>query len=596
MALACDPRLCSHIEAAAKCTMSASASEPCAGHAPAHLMPLLDNCSECGLAPQLWRIHAVRGKRRPAFPPRTQHVWCTGRGENGLRAPLTNVQLHTRYRASLRALEKAAPHESLCEIETAANSGHVFEGRKLQSGLPVAVRNLRLLYGSDSGRATLRLTGPLLAGDTVGQTRRLGNGRATYRVRGAPPACVPQPSRVQLHGRPAQNAALEPLRRSEAPPKPPIFTAFHHLGDKHLVSEAHLVGPTAAGERILGDLELVVRLHWPKGERRWSDGQGGWHWPRPVNCTVKAAQADGAPPSRSIQAARLECASEAGAAEFWKRCRARLAVTAEDEAATERNWGVMGANNLMQHALEEVDGWPTLLGGGCCAYPASDHSVVPVPVELRRRIPAVAPAVVACEAEPGSTPSRRAQCAVQAALRAIEFVHDLSERHRVLLLEHVRRSNDSASHCGQLDLRQFCFGARARRGSAAFDTRHGSARPEAILALCDTDFVGPRLFGLSKLRPLPFSTAVFRPSAFAGAGFKGLGGFPPASGIVDLPCALANTLLQPLSAHFPPLRDLSREVTERYTAMVRGAPAGGVVQLSLSCMHAWLTAAADAFF
>ena len=166
MALACDPRLCSHIEAAAKCTMSASASEPCAGHAPAHLMPLLDNCSECGLGPQLWRIHAVRGKRR-AFPPRTQHVWCTGRSENGLRAPLTNAQLHTRYRASLRALEKAAPHESLCEIETAGNRGHVFEGRKLQSGLPVAVRNLRLLDGSDSGRATLRLTGPLLSGDTA---------------------------------------------------------------------------------------------------------------------------------------------------------------------------------------------------------------------------------------------------------------------------------------------------------------------------------------------------------------------------------------------------------------------------------------------
>lgn len=527
---ACDPRLCSHIEAAAKCTMSASATQPCDGRTLAHLMRLLDSCSECGLAPQVWRIHAVRGKGSPAFPPRTQHVWCTEPGKAGLRPPLTNAQLHTRYRASLGALEKAAPHNSLCEIETqsAPGSGHVFDGRKLPSGLPVAVRNLRLLEGSDSGRVTLRLDGALLS------------------------------------------------------------------GDKHLVSEAHLARPTAAGKTTLGDLKLVVRLHWPKGERRWSDGRGGWHWPRPVNCTVQAAQtrADNASLPRS-QVARLECARGADAAEFWKRCRTRLAVIGEDEAATERKWGVMGANNLMQHALGEIDGWPTLLGGGCCAYPASDHSVVPVPVELRRRIPAVAPAVVACEAEPGSTPSRRAQCAVQAALRAIEFVHELSERHRVLLLEHVRRSNDSASHCGELDLRQFCFGTGARRGSTALDSRHGSPRFGAVLALCDTDFVGPRLFGLSQLRQLPFSTAVFRPSAFAHAGFKGLGGLPPSSGIVDLPCALANTLLQPLSAHFPLLRELGREVTERYKAMVRGAPAG-VVQLSLSCMHAWLSAAADA--
>ena len=403
---------------------------------------------------------------------------------------------------------------------------------------------------------------------------------------------VPQPP--CSYGRSAQSVAL--WSPSEAPPKKPIFTTLEHPGDKHLVSEAHLARPTAAVVRILGALELVVRLHWPKGERRWSDGPGGWHWPRPVNCTIQAGQtrANGAPPPRSIQATRLECARGADAVEFWKRCRTRLAVIAEDEAATERNWGVMGANNLMQHALGEVDGWPTLFGGGCCAYPASDHSVVPVPVELRRRIPAVPPAVVACEAEPGWTPSRRAQCAVQAALRAIEFVHELSERHRVLLLEHVRRSNDSASHCGELDLRQFCFGMGARRGSTTLDSRHGSTQSGAILALCDTDFVGPRLFGLSKLRPLPFSTAVFRPSSFANAGFKGLGGFPPASGIVDLPCALANTLLQPLSAHFPLLRELSREVTERYSAMVRGVPAG-VVQLSLSCMHAWLTAAADTF-
>ena len=96
------------------------------------------------------------------------------------------------------------------------------------------------------------------------------------------------------------------------------------------------------------------------------------------------------------------------------------------------------------------------------------------------------------------------------------------------------------------------------------------------------------------MRPLPFSTAILRPRAFEGMGFKNIGGLPPVSGIVDLPCALANTLLLPLSAHFPPLHELSRELTERYEAIVRGKPAG-VAQLSLACMHAWLTTAAHAF-
>ena len=189
---------------------------------------------------------------------------------------------------------------------------------------------------------------------------------------------------------------MEPLRGAARRRSQFLLGTLEHPGDKHLVSEAHLARSTAAVVRTLGDLELIVRLHWPKGERRWSDGPGGWHWPRPVNCTIQAGQtrANGAPPPRSIQATRLECARGADAAEFWKRCRTRLAVIGEDEAATERNWGVMGANNLMQHALGEVDGWPTLFGGGCCAYPASDHSVVPVPVELRRRTRA--PGAIGC--------------------------------------------------------------------------------------------------------------------------------------------------------------------------------------------------------
>ena len=188
----CDPRLCSHIEDTAKCTMSASSSRPCA-----HRMPLLDNCSECGLEPDPWHIHAARGgKGSPAFPPRTQHVWCTGPGEAGLRAPLTNAQLDARYRASLGALEKAAPHKCLCEIETTRGSGHhMFDGRKLPSGLPVAVRNLRLLDGSARGRATLRLAGPLRScalefPHALTPSPRLAASSCTAAPTGLPPAAA----------------------------------------------------------------------------------------------------------------------------------------------------------------------------------------------------------------------------------------------------------------------------------------------------------------------------------------------------------------------------------------------------------------------
>ena len=142
------------------------------------------------------------------------------------------------------------------------------------------------------------------------------------------------------------------------------------------------------------ELELVVRMHWPKGTRRWSEGRGGWHWPRPVNCTVlehtgehtgeqtgatpRTEGEDVTPRSSQVahqaashaatqaaqQAPRLECVRGGDAAEFWKRCRARLAATSEAEAVEEGSWGVKGANNLMQHALRDVDGWPTVVGGG----------------------------------------------------------------------------------------------------------------------------------------------------------------------------------------------------------------------------------------
>lgn len=341
-------------------------------------------------------------------------------------------------------------------------------------------------------------------------------------------------------------------------------------GDKHLVTDA-------AGNG------LVLRMHWPKGERKLPT----WHWPRPLNCTVDTVGADGGRGGGRgggrDGGRRLACASAPEADEFWRRCRARLGVSDTRQAADDRMWGVMGANVLMQHALGDVDGFPALLGGGCCAYRIGEHMAVPVPVEVRPLFAAVAPQRLqtACAVEGGSS-TGAARCAIDLALQATTLLHGLTERHHALLLEHVVRSdgdegaNSSSTDCGTLDFRQFCKGLGA----------------QPSLALCDTDFVGPRAFAGDALRPLPFSTAVLAPRPFS-ADFVGVGGRPPPGGIVDLPCALANALFRPLSRHFSPLAELSDELAARHEAIVRAAEPE-VAQLSFSCIHAWLSTAASA--
>ena len=95
---------------------------------------------------------------------------------------------------------------------------------------------------------------------------------------------------------------------------------------------------------------------------------------------------------------------------------------------------------LLQHALRTVDGWPTLLGGGCCAYRVGERMAVPVPVEVRQRFAAAAPRGLLCEA---GGDAGGARCAVDLALRATKFLHSLTERHHALLLEHVTRAADA---------------------------------------------------------------------------------------------------------------------------------------------------------
>ena len=513
----CLPSLCRHVESEGACNMSAHGSHPCVGtNLPAHLLPLLDNCTVCGIDPILHLLSS------PTFPPRSKSVWCALPTDQR-DTPLLQRTLHHRNRESSSALQQLAVHKCLCEISS-GGSNETVDRRILYSGRPRRIRNLCSLQVRGSA-ASFRLTGAISSGD--------------------------------------KHVVSTVVRDSAAEP----------------------VVPASGGESK--STSLIVRMHWPKGMRK-----GTWHWPRPVPCHVD--------PSK-----RLVCSHRLAEDEFWQRCRARLKVSTFDEAYENRMWGAGGANMIPQHAMRDVRGWPTLMGAGCCAYRVDDSSVVPVPLEVRR---AFTPGVTWLRAAHGrrrwAQPSHSvaklppllackgfsaAQCALFVALRSIEFLHTLTERHHLLLLEHVVRSENAseASTCGELDLRnsQFCVTGLADVSGSA-DER--SADDDLFLVLCDTDFIGPRLHPNFSLRPLSYSTAVTSRSAFKGA-FPDLGGQPTAGGIIDLPCALANTFLRPLAGFVPAFQALSDELIARHEAIVNGDQA--TVQLSFSCMHAWLRAA-----
>ena len=166
--------------------------------------------------------------------------------------------------------------------------------------------------------------------------------------------------------------------------------------------------------------------------------------------------------------------------------------------------------------------------------------------------------------------------------------------------EHVKQvanHSEPSGACGELDFMhsQFCVDGWVANSSvfAPGDKQasSGERHDDDFLVLCDTDFVGPRAADGPSLRPLSFTTAVSKSAPFADA-FPGLGGSPPKSGYIDLPCAFANTLLRPLVAHVPAFGTLADELFVRHEAIVSGHPQG-TTQLSWSCMYAWLCAAVN---
>lgn len=354
-------------------------------------------------------------------------------------------------------------------------------------------------------------------------------------------------------------------------------------GDKHMVASITSSGDGATSE----EPAAIVRMHWPKGQRP----KPPWHYPRPTRCQLRGASKsrEGVP---EMPSHRLVCESKEEEREFWERCSMRLRADS-DNSNRAKYWGVLGANPVLQDALRGLPGWPSLLGGGCCAYKVSDGEVIAVPVEIRRRQAISAGRLLSDALSPDCVRHgwARDACLLYRVLRSIELLAVLTEEHHLVLAEHIHVPNRSASgrsSCGELNLEnaQFCTDAES-----------------GALALCDTDFIGPPLLKErpagheaeppSVQRPLSFSTTV---STIHWADFKAIGGRPPAHGLLDLPCALANTMLAPLGSRIPQLALAADEIFERHEAIVEAAAAGdgkmdNVRQLSLSCLHAWLRSA-----
>lgn len=331
-------------------------------------------------------------------------------------------------------------------------------------------------------------------------------------------------------------------------------------GGKHMVLPGVVVG--ALGERQ----RVSVRAALPRG---W--GQPGFvmETPRTMRC-----QADG----RGLDPSRCEAKRWAA---FQQTCRLHLGTQTSsefDRLGRDDLYGAAGKDLAMGLTLQGAEGWPQLVGAGCCMLPVSDRgqrvTYVPLPIEVRELLVENDPLP-----RPRECDERRlsaADCARLSTLRSLETMHVLTELHHAALEEHV-----NAARRELLD-GQFCFSPRDNR-----------------LMVCDTDFVrlwDPRAWG----HPPSWTTAVrvvprHCPPSCRMEGFFGLRAdddellAPNQTALVDLPLAFAATVLRPQTKALPLLASLVDEIEARHAALTAGDT--NVRQLTFSCAHAWLRVA-----
>ena len=107
--------------------------------------------------------------------------------------------------------------------------------------------------------------------------------------------------------------------------------------------------------------------------------------------------------------------------------------------------------------------------------------------------------------------------------------------------------------------------------------------------MCDTDYIALTVDDkpLRDGQLLPFASSV----SDRKWGHFGRHHFYTKSHLLDMPCAVGQSLLLPLAGQLPLVRPLVQEIRERNALLAGGSD---VQQLSFSCMEAWVAAAAAA--
>ena len=163
-------------------------------------------------------------------------------------------------------------------------------------------------------------------------------------------------------------------------------------------------------------------------------------------------------------------------------------------------------------------------------------------------------------------------CAIRRALGSARLFRELFEtRHRLLLGEQVSDAEYVSDEQGE---RQLALCGDFIQG--CWDGYTGHA------VLCDTDFIALTPEGGANKHPMPFVTSV---SDRAWGGFYSF----RRHRLVDMPCAYARSVLRPLQNFAPLLAPLADELEARGSALLRGDL--DVVQISFSCIEAWISAA-----
>ena len=170
-----------------------------------------------------------------------------------------------------------------------------------------------------------------------------------------------------------------------------------------------------------------------------------------------------------------------------------------------------------------------------------------------------------------------AACTLRRALASARLFRELHETsHRLILGEYLDVSSDRGNAllegCGEIT--QLCWDAQSGQ-----------------VAICDTDFLAVNVGA----HPLSFPSSVSdrlwgRNSGGSGRGDGHASKASRESAMLDMPCAFARSVLTQWLGVLPWLQPLIEEVEARHGMINAGVE---VVQMSFSCIEAWMAAAAD---